>query len=423
MADRAELENEIQEFVLRGFEPAYGKRGESLSSLPVWQKVLSLGTELWLDTGSLEDSERLWCREFTALTTNNTLLNKEVQKGIYDKLIVEAYELLKKYPLDEKELVLEIGFVLNAYHGLRLVEKYDAFVSVEEHTDLSHDLEGGYEYAKRYYAICPERFIIKIPFTPAGVLATRKLSTEGVPVNHTLGFSSRQNYLVTRIARPAFVNVFLGRLNSFVVENELGDGAYVGEKVTLASQSAVSRLRQSLPLKTRQIAASLREGQQIPELLGVDVLTIPPKVAEEFLNLALPENSLRARTAEELNPALKDEAYALGLQKLWEVDESFISCVEELERENLDEFGPERLVSFFEKRGHRELFPRWSEDEVRRSAEEGKIPRIKNWADEVKRGRVGIDALMNLAGLEAFASDQSAMDERIRGVLAKAGRA
>ena len=153
-------------------------------------------------------------------------------------------KLLSAYPqLTEKQRILEIAFILNAYHALRLVEQFDCFVSVEEHTDLASEVDLAIEYAQRYHAICPERFIVKLPFTPAGLLATRKLSKEGIPINHTLGFGARQNYVIARIAQPKFVNVFLGRLNSFIIDNGLGDGAYIGEKATLASQAAIRKLR------------------------------------------------------------------------------------------------------------------------------------------------------------------------------------
>jgi len=216
------LSRDVREFVLSGFKPRYGELAQTFESHPLWKHMRGLGTELWLDTGSLEDSGKLWVQEFTALTTNNTLLNKEVQKGIYDDLIGEANNLLSKYELSERERILEIAFILNAKHGLRLVETYDAFVSVEEHTDLAHNLDEAVRYAQRYHEICPERFIIKIPFTPAGLLATRKLAAQGIPVNHTLGFAARQNYVIARIGQPQFVNVFLGRLNSFVADNDLG---------------------------------------------------------------------------------------------------------------------------------------------------------------------------------------------------------
>ena len=117
-------------------------------------------------------------------------------------------------------------------------------MSVEEHTDLAHDVELAVLYGKRFHAICPERFIVKLPLTPAGLLSMRKLRRAGVPVNFTLGFSARHNYLAARLGDPSFVNVFLGRLNAFVADAGLGSGAGVGEKATAASQEAIRTLRQ-----------------------------------------------------------------------------------------------------------------------------------------------------------------------------------
>ena len=50
---------------------------------------------MWLDTGDIEATHKLWTKEFTALTTNNTLLNKEVQKGLYDQLVPKAAKLVR----------------------------------------------------------------------------------------------------------------------------------------------------------------------------------------------------------------------------------------------------------------------------------------------------------------------------------------
>ncbi len=51
---------------------------------PFWEALRSTGTELWLDTGDMDEAEANWSAEMSALTTNNTLLNNEIQKGIYD---------------------------------------------------------------------------------------------------------------------------------------------------------------------------------------------------------------------------------------------------------------------------------------------------------------------------------------------------
>jgi transaldolase len=113
-------------------------------------------------------------------------------------------------------------------------------VSVELHTDLSHDLEGIVSYGERFAEIEPDRFIVKVPLTPTGLIGARRLRDQGIRVNFTLGFSARQNVFAAEIARPNYVNIFLGRLNAFVAHNELGSGENVGERAALASQAAVA---------------------------------------------------------------------------------------------------------------------------------------------------------------------------------------
>jgi transaldolase len=176
----------------KDFDHEFGKPKMGIKEQAIWEEVCSTGTKLWLDTGDMDVASNLWCRQFEALTTNNTLLNKEVQKGLYDNLIKEAASIFRDAAteINKKELILEIAFVLNAYHGLRLVEMFDAHVSVELHTDLGNDIDKSVAYGKRYYEICPERFYVKVPLTPAGLVAARKLGETGIPVNFTLGFSA-----------------------------------------------------------------------------------------------------------------------------------------------------------------------------------------------------------------------------------------
>jgi transaldolase len=413
------IHNEIEQFVKRDFSPRFDLLKETFKTEPVWRRLREIGTELWLDSGNIDDIEKLWTREFSAVTVNNTLLNKEVQTGRYDSLIPEAVKILSAYPeLSRHQKILEIAFILNAWHGLRLVEKFDAYVSVEEHTDLAHDVELAVDYARRFHAICPQRFFIKIPLTPAGLLATRRLSTEGVPVNHTLGFSARQNYIIARIAKPAFVNVFLGRLNSFVVDNQLGDGKYVGEKATLASQAALEKLRQTYRIPSRQIGASFRQYSQVQDLAGIDVMTMPPKVADEFLSKGIKPDSIEDKCGTNYKPGLNDDAdiTRVRLDTLWQVSEDLINCVERLEEENIDSFTPDDLIDFFDSHGCGDVMVRWSDSQIKTSAQEGKIPQLDNWKELLAEKKIGLDSLMNLAGLNSFTTDQKAMDERVQQV-------
>jgi transaldolase len=419
--DRANLAAEIQKFLRDSFRPKFGKLKGTFSSNPLWAKLRQLGTELWLDTGNMEEAGKLWTQQFSALTTNNTLLNKEVQTGRYDALMADIARMLKPYKLDEQEKMLEIAFILNAWHGLRLVEKFDAFVSVEEHTDLAGDVDLAVVYAKRYHAVCPERFIIKIPFTPAGLLATRKLADEGIPVNHTLGFSARQNYIIARMAKPEYVNVFLGRLNSFVKDNRLGDGAYIGERATLASQAAVLELRQGGKTGSKQIGASFREGGQVRDLAGIDVMTMPPKVAAQFKELGLSADEVIDKTEADYGLGVDNEAdiESVRLDTLWVIPDELIRCLDELEDENLDRLSADDLTGFFADHDCSDIIVPWTDEQVKISTQEGKIPKLANWKELLESRKIGFDALMNLAGLNSFRMDQKAMDDRVRDVLSK----
>jgi transaldolase len=418
----SDISQEIHEFVTAGFKPHFGQLKQTFKTDPLWSRLRELGSELWLDTGSIEDARKFWTQEFSALTTNNTLLNREVQTGRYDSLITEADQMLTAAGgISEEERMLEIAFILNTWHGLRLVEKFDAYVSVEEHTALAHDVERAVDYAKRFHAICPQRFIIKIPFAPAGLLATRKISVGGIPVNHTLGFSARQNYVIARIGKPAYVNVFLGRLNSFVVDNNLGDGTYIGEKATLASQTAVKKLQQQNLSSSRQIGASFRAGPQVRDLAGIDVMTMPPKVAGQFQDLNLAADQITDKTAADYKPGVNPDVDidAIRLNTLWDIDDALVACVDALEKENLDSFTPDDLVDFFGEHRCGDVMVHWSDSQIQTSTQEGKIPKLDNWQDALADKSIGLDSLMNLAGLNSFTVDQKAMDDRVRQVLAR----
>ncbi len=410
----------VRSFIRKDFTPRFGQLGETFPTDPLWQRLRMLGTELWLDTGNLEEARACWTRQFAALTTNNSLLNKEIQLGRYDDLIVEANRLLRAFPgMSPAQRRLELAFILNAYHALRLVERFDAYVSVEEHTDLADDFSQSVRYARRYFSICPERFVIKLPMTPAGILATRRLSAEGIPVNLTLGFSARQNYLATRLSQPAYVNVFLGRLNSLVADNGLGDGRQVGEKATLASQSAIRQLRRSRRLPTQQIGASFRGGGQVVDLAGVDVMTMPPKVAGEFLDIATGPAALNDHTQAYYEPEFSDRQRAerLRLEVFWRIEPKLIRCLDALDREDVDSFSPEDLIYALARHDSGDILPRWDAEHAHASRREGKIPDLSRWEQGLVDRRYAVDSLMNLAGLQSFAADQQAMDQRVTDVL------
>jgi len=389
---------------------------------PAWQALRAHAFRLWLDTGDSKEAAALWSPQLSGLTTNNTLVNQEVQTGAYDEVIRRAGEEIRSADphLGEAELVREVGFVVNSRVALRLVEQFDAPVSVELHPALAHDVDASVRFGRRYFAVCPERFLIKLPLTAAGCLATRQLSRLGIPVNFTLGFSVRQNYLAARLARPAYVNVFLGRLNAFVADNKLGSGENVGEKTALATQRRLLDLRRhgdaAAPLL---IGASIRSPEQLAALAGVDVLTIPPKVASAFRDRYRQEPIPLARQVENDPPVTLAPAHDLsrsGLETLWTLSDGFRRYVDSLVDRDVETLTPDTMVRTAQDQGVT-LFHPWTPEEWQQIVRDGKIPPYERWASRLADGTIGLDDLMSAAALASFTTDQEALDARIRRIL------
>jgi transaldolase len=397
----------IREFVLSGVNEvkAEGKPD------PFWQSLRSTGTELWVDTGDMDEALANWTSEMSALTTNNTLLNNEIQKGIYDSFIPSALKLVEGLPKEEQ--VREIAFILNARHGLRLATRFGGLVSVELHTCTAYDIDAIVSYGLRFHDICPDQFIVKVPYTPEGLLGARKLREKGVRINFTLEFSARQNALVTMVAKPDYLNVFLGRVGAFIADNGLGDGTGAGENAVLSSQEWVTTLSKNNKWRTRLIAASLRNYTQLELLAGTDVYTMPPKVA------AAGRKNLSGKFTNMLGNfyevPLTDKANNLGIEKFWEVSQAVVDFGKSIDN-NVPATG-EAFVKRAHEAGLGDMFPLFNQEQKQRISDEGKIPVLSSWIEDIRSGRVAPDTLLTLAGLASFTADQKQLDERVVGII------
>lgn len=403
----ADLNTRISDFVWKNLNEKHvtGKKD------PFWESLLNAGTELWLDTGDMEEAEANWSAEMSALTTNNTLLNHEIQKGIYDVFISEAKSVVRDLPQEDR--VREIAFILNARHGLRLASKFGGFVSVELHTDTARDIKAILNYGKRFHEMCPEQFIVKVPYTPEGLIGARLLKDSGVRINFTLGFSARQNVLITRVARPDYVNVFLGRIGAYIADNKLGDGTGAGEMATIASQNWVTGMSAKNMWQTKQIAASLRNHGQLELLAGVDVFTMPPKVAAAGRR-ELP-GQFSSRTHENYEVSLFEMSEGAAIEKFWQVDENVLRLADRLAN-NVPATGQE-IVRIANEEGCGDMFPSLTKEEKCCIIADGKIPVYPRWEQKIKEGKIAPDTLLTLAGLASFTADQAMLDKRIRDII------
>jgi transaldolase len=403
----ADLSTRISDFIWKNISEKHvtGKTD------PFWEALTKTGTELWLDTGDMEEAEANWSAEMKALTTNNTLLNNEIQKGIYDVFISESKSIVRELP--EEERVKEIAFILNARHALKLALKFGGLVSVELHTDTAHDIKAILNYGKRFHDICPEQFVVKVPYTAEGMIGARLLKDSGIKVNVTLGFSARQNVLITRISRPDYVNVFLGRIGAYMINNKLGDGSGAGEMAAIASQNWVTGISAENPWQTRQIAASLRNHNQLELLAGIDVFTIPPKVAASGHKEL--KGKFTSRTHENYKVSIFDTAKATHLEKFWEVDKKVLKLAEKLSSK-VPSSGSE-VVHMAQDEGCEDMFPFLSKEEKGFISSDGKIPVSSRWEQKIADGKIAPDTLLTLAGLASFTLDQQMLDGRIKNII------
>ena len=260
--------------------------------------------------------------------------------------------------------------------------------------------------------MCPEYFTVKVPLTPEGYLAVRTLRQEGVPINFTLGFSVRQNYLAVRLGNPDFVNVFLGRLNQVVMDHKAGTGELVGEKVTLATQRALRSARENhKEVGSRLIAASIRNGEQVAFLAGLDVLTIPPQAMKEFQESGKSPEQVVSHIDDSIEPGIDPQhSLAKRFSELWELSDEFKNFVDALvARSDLDSMQGKELDEIAQSVN---LFHPFSKDDLQKIQDHGKIPNLDSWPESV-----ALDDLMTQSALQSFTRDQNALDERIRSFL------
>ncbi len=191
--------------------------------------------KLFLDTAHLEDIKRVAAMGLLdGVTTNPTLISRE--EGKFKDILYNICEVVKG-PVNAEVVSL----------------KADEMIAE------------GRELAKLH-----ENIVVKIPMTPDGLVATKTLSSEGIPVNVTLIFSPSQALLAAK-AGAAYVSPFLGRLD---------DISHVGMELV----QQIIAIYDNYGFSTEVLAASLRHPMHVVEaaLAGADIATLPPKVFDQL---------------------------------------------------------------------------------------------------------------------------------------------
>ena len=130
---------------------------------------------------------------------------------------------------------------------------------------IALDSEGMIKEARELSAI-HKNVVVKIPMTPHGLKAVRRLSREHIRTNVTLIFSPSQALLAAK-AGATYVSPFVGRLD---------DVSYAGMELI----TQIRTIYDNYGFSTEIIVASIRNPIHVVDaaMMGADVATIPFKV-------------------------------------------------------------------------------------------------------------------------------------------------
>jgi transaldolase len=187
---------------------------------------------IFLDTANLDEIREVagW-GILSGVTTNPTLMSKNTGKS-HEAVIKEIADLV------------------------------DGPISAET---VSLDTAGMLEEARRFASWHPN-VVVKVPSTPNGWTAVKRLKAEGIRTNVTLCFSAPQA-LFAALAGAYIISPFVGRLDD------------ISEDGMQVVRDIVTIYRQH-QLPTLVLAASIRHPLHIVEAAraGADIATVPYKV-------------------------------------------------------------------------------------------------------------------------------------------------
>ena len=201
--------------------------------------------KIFIDTADLDEIRELasW-GIIDGVTTNPTLVKKSGRS--FNEIIEEIFKIV------------------------------DGPISLEAVSDKADDMvKEAKGLVKRVSEKYRKNVAIKIPMTPEGLKAVKKLSKEGIKTNVTLVFSANQALLAAK-AGATFVSPFIGRLDDIGQE-----GMQVIEEIM--------DIYENYDIETEVIVASIRHPIHVIQAarLGADIATIPPAVIRKMVKHSL----------------------------------------------------------------------------------------------------------------------------------------
>ncbi|MGQ0793293.1 MAG: transaldolase family protein [Deltaproteobacteria bacterium] len=371
-----------------------------------------------------DDGVKLYT-EIDGNTTNQPLIMKVLGRffggGDGDNIVSWTRALLEEKPdLTVDEAAALIYSIINGRLGLEALNAYAAHrtwrISLELHTALAKDPEASRRAGWCLAQAVPNCFV-KVAFTPDyphSLLIARGLERQGIAVNFTATFSARQVVAAALLADVHRANIFLGRLNQGM------DSELLGEHTTLKTQRHIRRIRNTLGVKTLNMAASVRRWQTIPLTAGCDVYTVPYPALKEFFaqsdmgpgdikNRLDADYSDRLGVSDRVLEKLGGEKLAMEkIERLYRVEPEFVEFLTEL-RQSAEVTDGDNLFKRFDEAGFGDFFYAPTESEWR-ELRKGKLPDL----DSPLTQKLPLDTLYSLLAVGDFINFQDGMDEAIK---------
>jgi transaldolase len=161
-------------------------------------KLHQAGQSIWLDSIdrtlvlSGELAERIKADALTGMTSNPTIFEKALAHGTaYDAQLATLSADRTPWAIFEAVETDDVRAACDAFRPTYDAAKgTDGFVSIEVSPGAAHDPDGTVLEARRLWATVDRpNVMIKVPGTPAGCVALRRLVAAGLNVNVTLLFS------------------------------------------------------------------------------------------------------------------------------------------------------------------------------------------------------------------------------------------
>ncbi len=156
------------------------------------------GVSVWLDyidrtlVQSGELARRITDDALTGMTSNPTIFEKALSQGTaYDAQLAALSVDRTPWAIFEAVETDDVRAACDLFRPTYAAAKgTDGFVSIEVSPGTAHDADGTVQEARRLWATVDRpNVMIKVPGTPAGCVALRRLIAEGLNVNVTLLFS------------------------------------------------------------------------------------------------------------------------------------------------------------------------------------------------------------------------------------------